>query len=386
MATYVNISTVIDRMRALYPNIGNIFFVDADAGVNAAGRGTYALPLKTIQYAITNYAVANHDDLLVCYASAGGSFDENTTVVGVALSKATTHILGIDHPNVINSNVGATSVMEISGAHCTVDGMFINPVGAYKGIYVTANWVRIGRQDAGNYFYSGSTQVDSVGVYCEMAYNVHWDAGGPGTNGYAIQGDYNLIHHNSLTTESAGTVGINFAATGEFNYAYENNIIGYSYGIQAGVGAIGNTCVRNAINCGIPVADLNAPAFELNNFDGNTIITVKTITNFSYLVGVAEQTVITSSASTFDGLLRRVVGSLDISAFTAARVITVRIYEEIAGAGWQKIKEDPYTVGTDPNPHFDYTSFVLNRVTMQLNITEVGATAVPRKIAVKVDE
>lgn len=384
MATYVNMLTVIDRMRALYPNIGDIFFVDTDAGVNAAGRGTYALPLKTIQYAITNYAVANHDDLLVCYASAGGSFDENTTVVGVALSKATTHILGIDHPNVVNSNVGATSVMEISGAHCTVDGMFINPVGAYKGIYVTANWVRIGRQDAGNYFYGGSTQVDSVGIYCEMAYNVHWDAGGPGTYGYAIQGDYNLIHHNSLTTESAGTTGINFAATGEFNYAYENNVTGYSYGIQTGVGAIGNTCVRNAINSGIPIFDANA--IGLNNWVGNAIIGVKTIGDFSYLVGVAEQTVFTSAASSFDGLLRHFVGSFDISAFTAARVITVRIYETIAGAGWQKIKEDPYTVGTDPNPHFDYYSFVTNRVTMQLSLTEAGATAVPRKIAVKVDE
>lgn len=363
-------------------HIGNIFYVDPGVGQDDNGRGTKQMPLATIQYAITNYCAAYNDDLLICWSSTGASFDENVNVFGARLNKASIHVVGIGLPNVVNSNVGATSVFLITADHCSIDGMFVNPLGAYDGIVIQANWCRIGRQGAGNYFYSGTVQVNSVGTYCEMAYNVHWDAGGPGTSAYLVPGNTNVIHHNFMTTLSAGTVCIDFQATGCRNYVYENTLTGYTYGIQTGAGAVGNTCVRNAINCGIPVAELNSPG--VNNWDGNTIIGVKTTSVFSYLVGVAELTVFTYGA--FDSLLRHIVGSLDISVFTAAKLITVRIYETIAGAGWQKIKEDVYTVGTSPNPHFDYTSFVTNRVTMQLNIAEAGNTAVARQIAVKVDE
>lgn len=381
MATYVNIADAINRIRALLPNIGNIYFVDTDAGVNAANRGTYALPLKTIDYTISNYVTDYNGDVVICWGSAGGDFDENVNVDGVQVDKNNTAIIGFNMPKIDNSNGGATSIFHVTAQSCRIWGFACTAAVPIIGIHCDGLFNIIGNAELGNSFEDCSVDVQLDGNQNLCEGNRHRSS----TIGYLCTRSTQEIRNNiMLGTGAGGSMGVSITATipSIQNYIHDNDITGYDAGISDAAGAVGNAAYHNSINCTLPIADLNASG--LNNWDGNYINTVKTTTDFTYLTGTAERDVFTYGA--FDTLLRRIVGSIDFSAFTAAKVITVRIYETIAGAGWQKIKEDPYTVGTTPNPHFDYTSFVTNKITMQINVTEAAGTAVPRKLAVKVDE
>jgi len=379
MATYVDVANVVNRIRALLPNIGNIYFVDTDAGVDAAGRGTYALPLKTIDYAIANYVTAYNGDAVICWGSAGGSFDENANVDGVRVSKASTTVVAVGMPQIDNTNAGGTSIFYVTAQGCRIWGFYIYSSTTIIGIHCDSSYNLLGNAEFANIFEHCSRDIQLDAPLNIGEGNGHINS----TCAYYLTKGQNRIRRNYMRgTGFGGTVGVNMIGSNE-NYVHDNDITLYGIGIQAAGGVTQCTGTRNAINCTIPIADLNAHG--LNNWSGNQIVPVQTTTDFSYLVAGGEQTVFTYGA--FDFLERRFVGSFDVGAFTVGKVITVRIYEQIGVAGWQLIETKPLiTVGTDPNPHFDYTSFVTNRVTMQVNIVEAGNTPVPRKIAAVVIE
>jgi len=94
---------------------------------------------------------------------------------------------------------------------------------------------------------------------------------------------------------------------------------------------------------------------------------------YSYPAVNTEQTVFDDTTPGY----RRIQGALDFTNYTAARVITIRIKEEIDGTNLRTVDELDYTVGTDPMAKFDFHTRRDARVTMQIDIAEAGATNTP---------
>ena len=97
---------------------------------------------------------------------------------------------------------------------------------------------------------------------------------------------------------------------------------------------------------------------------------------FSYLVAGAEQDVIEFSKTNIYSILSFM---LDLTNFTADRVLTIKVYAKVDGANYQQIDEVDYTVGTHD---IVYVSSMLNldhnvKFTMTINTVEAGNIDVP---------
>jgi hypothetical protein len=374
---------VADYLRKIV-NIGEVYFVDCDAGVDAANRGTFALPLATIQYAIDNYVVADRNDVVICWGSAGGGFDENLAATGLDVHKSGTILIGVDAVELDNTNVGATRVMTIQTSRgVKVYGFYITPSTAITGIFVdsTAQFVDIGSEDMPNFFSNCDIDVENQAYAVICRGNWHYN----GRIAYEFSlGDLSRVINTHMQNAGVGgSVGINIGAGHLDNTFYGNTITGFLKGIVAGAGAVRNTAYDNAINCPTPIEDANAAG--LNNWRDNHIVPVKTVSDFTYLAGVAEQDAY--EFITTDDLDRRFAGSFDLDAnITAAKIMTVRVKEQIDGANYRTIDSKTYTVGTDPNPHFDFVSFRTCKVTLQIDITEGVDRAIPRSVSVRTVE
>ena len=265
MATYVDLTGVTDRLRPLFPNNGNIFFVDCDAGVDAAGRGTHALPTKTIQYTIDNYVTYNAGDVLICYASAAGAFDEHLNVDGVEVGP-NTYVIGIGYPTISNSHAAATDVFSISGDASKVWGFHINGNHAYRGITCAASYCLIGCDALRNIFENCSPcDVRFDGPTNQGVGNLHI---GSSIGYYTTKGPNEIYHDKMEGTLAGGSIGVT-AVAGSPNYVHDCDISNYQKAFHNGLGQVDGCATRNAINCTIPVDDLNAPG--LNNWEGNYI-------------------------------------------------------------------------------------------------------------------
>jgi len=269
MATYVDMAGTINRIRALLPNIGNIYYVDTDAGVDAASRGTYALPLKTIDYAISNYVTAYRGDVVICWGSAGGDFDENVNVDGVQVDKANTAIIGINMPKVDNSNGGATSIFHVTVQSCRIWGFACVPTVPIIGIHCDSLFAQIGGPEFGMGFEDCSVDVQLDGNQNICEGNRHTNS----SIGYLCNQSGQEIRNNlMLGSGVGGSIGVSITLTTPSvqNYIHDNDITGYETGIKAALAAIQNTGCRNALNSTTTnISDANAVG--LNNWEGNYI-------------------------------------------------------------------------------------------------------------------
>ena len=118
---------------------------------------------------------------------------------------------------------------------------------------------------------------------------------------------------------------------------------------------------------------------DRNNAIKSWFIVERTTTAFSYLVAGGKQDAYIYTASGTGA--KRMVGTLFLKNFTAARKITVTV-EEYDGAAYGIVDSVQYTVGTDPNPHFDFQSSNSMKVTMTIDIVEAGNISTPMNIDV----
>lgn len=372
---------VADSLRKII-NIGEVFFVDADAGVDAVNRGTYALPLKTITYAINNYAVADRNDLFICWSSAGGTFNENTGAGGCVITTRGVIVLGIGTVGVDNTNGGASSVFHLFVQNIWVGGFRISPTVPIIGIRCAADYQKVGMLDEyANVFENCSVDVQFATSCGFASKNFHRSS----AKAYDARSNQCKIFDNHIEGNGAGgSIGVDLSlGASKDNEIHDNYISGFETGINAVAGAVGNAGYDNSINCTNPIVDANAPG--LNNWSGNSIVPVKTIADFTYLAGVAEQDAFVYTAT--DNLDRRIVGSFDLDAhITAAKIMTVRVKEMIDGANYRTIDSKTYIVGTDPAPHFDFLTFRTCKVTLKIDITEGVDRAIPRSVSVRAEE
>ena len=101
-----------------------------------------------------------------------------------------------------------------------------------------------------------------------------------------------------------------------------------------------------------------------------------TNSSYSYTAGVTEQTVLELAKTNIYSLLSL---SIDLSNFTAGRVITARVYYKVDGVNYQLLDTVDYTVGTHDaisiSPQMNLNQNW--KITIQIDTTEAGATTVP---------
>lgn len=368
---------VTDALRKLL-NTGNVYFVEASAGVDAVARGTYSLPLKTIQYCHDNYVTAGNNDVILCWDITDTGFDENTNVDGLRITKNGTIIIGLQSIAIDNSNVGATSTVHINANYCKFLGFWILPEPI--GIVVDGDDNYVGSEEYQIWSNAGTPALKlSSGGTTRVAY-FQTENSNPAIE---INCSQNTVKHCTLVgTAGGGDIGINFNhASADENSVTENTISQFVTGVNFINGAEDNVvCNNDIVGCTTPIAQANFA--NTNKLSGNRITPAKTTSAYTYNAGVAEETAFTYTNA--DNNLKRFVGSLDFTAnITAAKIMTVRVKEEVDGATLRIIDSQTYTVGTDPNPHIDFVSFRDVTVTIQINLTEGVNRDVPRSIAVK---
>ena len=81
------------------------------------------------------------------------------------------------------------------------------------------------------------------------------------------------------------------------------------------------------------------------------------------------------------GIVKQVVGTLYLYNFTAAKIMTITI-EELDGGLYRIIDSKAYTIGTDPNPHFEFFSSRSFKIYATLNITEGVNRNIPKTITI----
>jgi len=81
------------------------------------------------------------------------------------------------------------------------------------------------------------------------------------------------------------------------------------------------------------------------------------------------------------GIVKQVVGTLYLYNFTAAKIVTISI-EELDGGVYRPIDSKAYTIGTDPNPHFEFFSSRSFKIYATLNITEGVGKNIPKTITI----
>lgn len=253
-------------------SIGGAYFVDTDAGVDAAGRGTHALPLKTIQYAINNYVTDYNNDLVICWASAAGIFDENVNPDGLLINKSSVIVMGLGGVRIQNTNGGATDIVHANfTSGVKVFGFTLMGVGGIRGIRVSgSSWATVGSEDMPLYVNSCS-----IGIYIEngSAYNtVSYNHLSECPLGIVLKdGTRNYAYENTIiSTLAAGSHGIKGDAQGQ-SFIYKNHV---SYA-ETGIGLV-NACAivsvsdNNIQGCTIPEAD--SAAAGINFWENNHIL------------------------------------------------------------------------------------------------------------------
>lgn len=122
---------------------GRLIYVDAQAGDDLYdGRSPDpGRPKQTITGAVV---IAAPGDIIICYSTGAATFDENTVAGGVVVAADRITIMGLNEIFIVNSNVGATSVFNITGDHCHVLGFHCNEAtNTVEGIVSTGNYTTI---------------------------------------------------------------------------------------------------------------------------------------------------------------------------------------------------------------------------------------------------
>jgi len=97
----------------------------------------------------------------------------------------------------------------------------------------------------------------------------------------------------------------------------------------------------------------------------------------AYPNGTTEEIVFSSEVTTY----RRVTGSIDFSLLTAAKVMTVRIYEKIDGTNYKVVDSKDFTIAATPAnttmPKFEYLTRQHTKVTVQEDAGEGSSKNLP---------
>jgi hypothetical protein len=222
--------------------LGNVYFVDCDAGVDAVARGTYLLPLKTIDYCINNYVTDNHNDWVVCAASAGGSFDEDANADGVEVDKNFVTIIGVNKQFIENTNVAATAVMTVSGYNCRIYGFWFDGSPGIIGIDSQGSDAVFGNEAWPLFFGGCSIGINEQG-YSDVISNCITDDATP--IGISIHEDFNEVKNcNFGGNLGVGSIGIEITGGGNPKNSYIHNckISNFETGVSISAG-----CTLNVI-------------------------------------------------------------------------------------------------------------------------------------------
>ena len=264
---------VSDALRKIV-NIGNVYFVDTDAGVNAAARGTYSLPLKTIAYCHTNYVTANHNDVVLCYASAGGSFNENVAVTGLTITKDTTIFIGISDVAIDNTNGGATHVIYLNAIGCKIMGFHVVPTVSTRGMEVLKVRNIIGDPNYPMIFDGTTCTNECIGLSADLNIVQNCNIRLVDANGVYLATNNNIVRECNISTHTvghAGSVGLEFALTAHRNMVENVQIAGAAIGIEIQSGATSNTFNNvTTAQCTLNISELNAGITD-NSFSGINI-------------------------------------------------------------------------------------------------------------------
>ena len=118
------------------------------------------------------------------------------------------------------------------------------------------------------------------------------------------------------------------------------------------------------------------------NISGGEVIyvydsVVESSDTLSYPDGTTEEIVFSSEVTTY----RRITGSLDLCNLTAAKVMTVRIYEKTDGTNYRRVDSKEFTINATPAnttmPKFEYLTRQHTKITVQEDAGEGSAKNIP---------
>ncbi len=266
---------IINRIRGLLPtlNIGDVYFVDGDNGVNGVNRGTRALPLKTISYTLANYVTSYNGDLVLCWASNGGQISEPDDI---NLSMGGTSVLGVGWPLLMNVNQNPNRIFKITGDACRIAGFRMKNTQydwlAMMAIECLAKDCIIGMDGYGNVFEHFDRDVILSGEWNKCFGNKHilshWT--------YVCDAGRQTIHKNIMSGLDADDDKAVWLRNACDSTVCGNIISKYGTAIKADQGSIGNTGTRNTINTHghPPPAIVDPNPTGKNNWMGNDIMPI----------------------------------------------------------------------------------------------------------------
>lgn len=258
--------------------IGDVWFVDGDAGDDGAVGEGFDTSLKTLASAVTK-PVTGHHDYILCFGA-------ETATISVSISQADVHIIGIGNGGMDNvfhrgfqysrvatadGFIPATTAdgLEIAGIRFTepaTDAILIDDAGA-TGCFFHHNTV-IG--------YTGSASIairlDIEGTDWTISDNLFLDCQFP----IDVANARPCIERNIIHCNIASGIGIKMSHTNAHNYLIRDNIVNVMQGttdtgVETATGADYGWIVGNMFNsaCNDDIDSDGTGSLIVNNMDNS---------------------------------------------------------------------------------------------------------------------